>query len=337
MKNSFLATAVTAAVIFSLLSISNTYAQSGRSSITGFVFGPQRNPVSQVYVELKNEFYSVVGRVKTEGSGRYVFTGLASGRYSVTVLPSGTDFEEQTQEVEIAGINARGLPIPENVQKDFYLRLRKTAAPTVNRVVFAQEVPDKAKKAYEQAISDLDGQKIGSGIEGLIQALTLFPDYFLALERLGLEYLKQQKFQDAKKLFGDCVRVNPRGYTCWYGSGYAAYSLQENENAIEALKRAVEIDAGLAPAFFVLGVSQRRVKLYAEAEASMLKAKALDNGKTHAIHWNLALLYAHNLKRYKDAASELELFLKADPKNPDTANIKKLIKHFRDQSTKTNP
>jgi tetratricopeptide (TPR) repeat protein len=297
------------------------------------VFGPQRSPVSQVYVELKNEVNSVVGRVRTEGSGRFTFTGLANGRYTLTVLPLGTDFEEQTIEVELSGVGARGIPLPDRAQRDFYLRPRRTSSPSANRVLFAQEVPSEAKKLYENAVEALERQQIAQGIEGLEQSLKIFPNYFLALERLGLEELKREKFLTAKKLLGDCVRVNPRSFRCWYGLGYSAYSLQESSDAVDALKKTVEIDASSAASFFVLGLSQRRMGQYQDAEDSMLKAKALDNGRTSAINWNLALLYAHNLKRYKDAAAELELFLEADPKNPDAGNIKKLINQFQNRST----
>ena len=334
MRRNFLIIGATAA-FFSLVSLSNTYAQSGRSTITGFVFGPQRTPVAQVYVELKTDFNSTIGRSRTDGSGRYSFLGVQSGRFSVTVLPLGTDFEQQTQEVEIAGVNARGQPIPENVQKDFYLRPRKTAPSTVNQVVFAQEIPSEAKKAYDRAVSDLGDQKTTPGVEGLIQALKLYPDYFLALERLGVEFVKQERYEEAKIPYRECVRVNPRSYSCWYGLGYSAYSTQDNDTAIESLKRAVIIDKSSATALLILGISQRQAKQYTAAEESMLKAKEQDKGRTPDINWNLALLYAHNLKKYKDAAEELELFLKIDPENKNAENIKKLIKQFRDQAAKT--
>jgi len=65
----------------------------------------------------------------------------------------------------------------------------------------------------------------------------------------------------------------------------------------------------------------------------MVRAKDLDKGHTPDINWNLALLYAHNLQQYGKAADELELFLKATPNNPDTANIKKLIANFREKQS----
>jgi regulator of sirC expression with transglutaminase-like and TPR domain len=48
-------------------------------------------------------------------------------------------------------------------------------------------------------------------------------------------------------------------------------------------------------------------------------------------HWQLALLF-NQLKRYNEAADELELFLKTQPDAKDTEMIKKLIQRFRQQS-----
>lgn len=332
MRESLRSVATTAVLILCLLLLPVYSQTSGRSTISGFIFGPQKVPVQGVYVELRNEVNSVVGRVKSDGSGRYSFRGVASGRYSVTVLPLATAFEEQSQEVEISGLSGRGEPLPEDVQKDFYLRAKASSETTVNQVIFAQNVPEAAKKAYEHAASDLEKGKTDRGIEELLKALTLFPDYFLALETLGLEYIRQQKYKDAKTTLGNCVRVNAKSYGCWYGLGYAAYALEENETAIEALMRAVDIDRTKAPAFLILGISQRRSKQYSLAEASLINAKKLDSGKSPQIYWNLALLYAHNLGRYDNAADELELFLKAGPDNPNAAGIRKLIKKFREQA-----
>ena len=72
-----------------------------RNTISGHVFGESRRPVSDVHVELLNDLYSMVGRAKTDGSGHYAFPGIPQGNYKVRVLPYGTDYAEQSQDVNI--------------------------------------------------------------------------------------------------------------------------------------------------------------------------------------------------------------------------------------------
>ncbi len=309
--------------------------QGNQSSIGGMVFDPQRNPVTEVPVELMTDFNSVIRRVKTDGSGRFLFRSLASGRYVVRVLPLGTNFEEQTQDVEIGGVGRAG-QISESAQVDFQLRLRRRSSDLneVKGVVFAQDVPEQARRLYETAISDLDSVRLEAGTAGLENAVKLFPTFYLALAKLGLVYVGQQKFDSAKDAFSKAVAVNERSFGGWYGLSYASYALNQPAESVAAGQKALAIDKNSVNALFILGLSQRRLKMYVEAEKSLVQAKKLDKGKTPDINWNLALLYAHNLKRYNDAAAELEAYLKINPDAPNKEAVTKLIKQFRETPPK---
>jgi hypothetical protein len=46
------------------------YAQS-RNTTSGHIFDSQRNPLTEIYVEFQNDFYSTLARVLTDVSGRY--------------------------------------------------------------------------------------------------------------------------------------------------------------------------------------------------------------------------------------------------------------------------
>lgn len=59
-------------------------------------------------------------------------------------------------------------------------------------------------------------------------------------------------------------------------------------------------------------------------------------GKYSNVHWNLALLYAHNLKKYANAADQLEQYLKLNPKDVQEDSIKKLIAQFREKAAAGN-
>ena len=303
----------------------------GRSSVWGFVFDPERRPVSEVQVELLNDVNSVVQRTKTNGSGRFYFRGISQGRFVIRVLSFSTNYEEQTQEVEIYGIGANGRALADNVQKDIYLRLRKSSSLSVaSGTVFVQEVPEEAKTQFQKAVSDLDGDRMEAGIAGLENALKVFPTYYLALEKLGLVYTQQQKYDKARDAFDKAVAVNTRSFNGWYGLSYANYSLKQSEAAVEAARKAVSLNSNSKDALLFLGLSLRQAKKYEEAEKQLKLADKLTKGESPDVHWNLALLYAHNLKRYKDAADELERYLQTSPSTPQADSIKKLIKQYRE-------
>ncbi|HUR99117.1 MAG TPA: carboxypeptidase regulatory-like domain-containing protein [Pyrinomonadaceae bacterium] len=302
-----------------------------RSTVSGYVFGPGRSPIGQVAVELRNDVNSTIGRTKTDSSGRFMFTGVPSGRLSVTVLPLGTNFEGQTREIEISGVGLRGQLIPDNSQVDFYLKLKKGVEVSGgSEVVFVQEVPEEARRIYKSAISDLDSQRVEQGIAELKQAVALFPTYFVALERLGAEQLKQKRWEEAAKNFAVCVSVNQRSFVSWYGLTYANFALRKWQDVLASSEKALELEKNSVNTLVLLGITQRNLQRFSEAEKSLIRAKKLDEGKTPDLYWNLALLYAYNLKKYQEAADALELYLKANPAIPDDTNVRKLIKQLRE-------
>src|SRR6476659_8435978 len=66
----------------------------GKNQISGYVSGPDRRPVAEVYVELLDDYYATRGRVRTDGAGHYIFNALPAGNYKVKVLPYGTNYLE---------------------------------------------------------------------------------------------------------------------------------------------------------------------------------------------------------------------------------------------------
>lgn len=305
-----------------------------RNTITGFVFDQQRNPVTQASVEVTNEVNQVLQRTKTDGTGKYFFSSLSAGRFTIRVLPFGTNFEEQSQEVEIINFVRPGSSTSENAQKDFYLRLRRVNSPGrfLTGTVFAQEVPAEARKLYEKAISDFESRSNETAMHALLDAVKIFPDYYLAIKRLGLEYIKLQKFDYAQAAYLKAVSINQKSFNGWYGLAYSAYALKKSGMAVEAAQKAAELDPSSVDAALLVGISHRQIKNYSDAEKSLLRAKKLVRGETPDVHWNLALLYANDLRRFREAADELELYLKAKPDAENAEQVKKLITEFRQKA-----
>ena len=328
MRRNLIGTIFVSALLVSLFALQTEGQVRDSGTITGFVFDPQRRPVAQVHVELINDVNSIFQRMRTDASGRFVFRGVSRGRFQVRVLPLGTIYEDQTQEVELAGLGR------DTIQKDFYLRLRKSAPVSAPGTIFVQEIPEEAKTIYQRAVADLDRNRLEDGVAGLESALKIFPDYYSALERLGLISVTQQKYVRAVAVFSKAVAVNPRSFNGWYGLSCSHYALEQSGAAVEAAQKAVTLNPNSADALLVLGLSLRQAKRYEEAEKPLKQADKITKGLSPDVHWNLALLYAKNLNRFSDAANELELYLKTTPDTSQTENIKKLIKKYRETPAK---
>ena len=328
----------TASVSTNLQSALLASMSQGRNSISGVVFGESRTPVSDTYVELLDELGSTITQTRTNGSGRYAFYGLSSGRFKIRVFPVGTDYIEQIQEVIVSPVSAVPGAGGDNQQVDFYLRLRDAnRGPfSVPGAIFAQEVPDAAKKFYERGISELRQKNEKDGFEDLKKALDVFPNYFLALDRLGTEYASRGQmnpnyFEAARILLTKALEVNPRSFSSMFGLGFTQYHEGMIKEAVDNLERATTVYNDSPNAYLWLGIAQKRVGKLVQAEASLKRANELTKGKEADVHWQLAALYGDE-KRYAEAATELELFLKNKPDARDAEKIKQLIAQLKQKA-----
>jgi Tfp pilus assembly protein PilF len=310
-----------------------------RNEISGTVFGESHRAVADVYVELLDEVGSTVGHSRTTYSGRFTFVGLSNGTFKIKVLPFGTDYREQIQEVVLAAISARPGGGVDRQNIDIYLKLndRANSSPfaAAPGVVFAQEIPPAAKKYYDEGVIYLHDKKEKEGMASLKKAIESFPTYYLALDRLGAEYAmrgnsNRSYWEAGLVLLSKAVEVNPRGYSSVFGLGWTQYQLGLNTEAIETLRHATVIYGKSADPFLWLGKALRHAHTYAEAEVAFKRANELSGGKVADIHWEMAGLYSDQ-KRYNESADELELYLKTAPKGTDSDKIKRLIKQLREQ------
>jgi len=311
----------------------------GRNSISGIVFGESRTPVVDTYVQLLDENGTTITQTRTNGSGRFAFYGLSNGRFKVKVFPVGTDYMEQVQEVQLSPVSAIPGSGGDNQQIDFYLRLREGAnrGPFgVPGAIFAQEVPDAAKKFYDLGVSELRQKNEAAGFENLKKALDVFPNYFLALDRLGTEYAARGRtnpsyFEAARILLTKALEVNPRSFSSMFGLGFTQYHQGMIKEAVDNLERAITVYNDSPNAYLWLGIAEKRVGKLVQAEASFKRANELSKGKEPDVHWQLGGLY-NDQKRYAEAAAELELFLKTKPDARDADKIKQLIAQLKQKA-----
>ncbi len=296
------------------------------NSISGHVSDDTRRPIPDLQVELLNEVDSVIQRTKTDGAGLFVFRRLTFGNFQVRVQPYGTNYIGQTKRVQLERTRVFE-------QVDFVLGRQTTASTaTTTGVVFVQEVPEQARKQFEQgtALLERTAQR-KEGLEALKRAIDLFPLYFEALELLGTEYVKQEEYEPAIPLLTKALEVNRRAYQSLYALSVAQYNLKQLPQAVESMRRALTLNQKSTNANLWLGMLLRQTGKLDEAETYLKQADQLADSKSPDAHWQLALLF-NQLKRYKEAADELELFLKVQPDSKDTELIKKLIQKFRQQS-----
>jgi tetratricopeptide (TPR) repeat protein len=311
---------------------------AAQNSISGLIFDANRQPVSKIDVELLDEFERLLKSTQTTASGLYFFQGLRAGIYYVQVRTSGTNYREAKERIQLGQANrvsASGTTGSEALQVNLTLqfdRPNNNQTSFSNEVVFAQNVPREAEKYFENALKNLKDEKRDDAIAELETALKIFPEYFLALEKIGYEYLAKAKFAEAESAFAKALEVNSKSFSAKSGLGIAEYKLGKLREAVKTLEESIVLNQSSANSFLFLGKIYRELKEFEKSETSLKKAKDLGKNKLADVHWELALLYYYNLNRPGEAAAELELYLKAKPDAANKSQIEKLIKTMREKA-----
>lgn len=305
------------------------------NSIQGHVFdAANRRPVSEVYVELLNDTYSVVKRIRTDGSGRFYFGGLSHGRFKVRALPYATNYREQTQEADLGNSTIGTGYSTDNVYLDFYLKADKRPGTDSGQgqaaVLFVQDVPSEAKALYAKAVANFERPSESDiGFKNLKRALELFPDYYDALDKISFEYVKRDMIYESLPHLVKAVGVNERSFSCHYMLGTVAFRIKQYKEAAEAFGIAAALNPQSETTQIKYGMALRINGDQAKAEAALKKAISMAGDRVDPeAHWQLALLYEKQ-KRYADAARHLEEFLNAEPNTPNRSQIESLVRSLR--------
>jgi len=299
------------------------------SRIEGVVWDPYRRPVRDLYVELQDEDYLAIARVRTDSAGRFTFNGPSGGRYNIKVLTSGTNYLEYTESVQIISV-VRGAS--DTVYLDIYLKFDKrkvnSNAAEITEVVFVQDVPDEARKLYKKGVKDLH-EKGNLGFSELEEAVKIFPTYFDALNTLGREYVAIKEYEKSLVFLIRSIDVNQRSFSSFYALAYACYQLNHRPEALEASRGATMLQPNSLNAQLLYGTLLRLDHSYEKAEKALVAAEKLSKDKpVPEVHWQLALLY-NKLGRNQEAADELEAYLRIRPEAQDKKQIQDWIAKLR--------
>lgn len=328
-----------ASIFIALLTvITLSSAAHAANTIGGYIFDKTGFPLADIDVELLDEYKRLApiqgARVKTDSSGRFQFTGLNDGNYTVRVYAFRYDLEDAEQYVEAKSLSAiPGQSGSGYFPVDFYLQPKRGTLRALELgVIFAQDVPKAAEQAYKQAIEDLKAKRPEEGFSGLKKAINLFPNYYEALMRFGQELILRKEYLPAVQTFLKAGQINPKSGYAYYYAGFALQSLGRDyyKASTSALNYALELAPASVQVLTLLGSVERRMGRSAEAEKHLLMAKKLSPQKNPDVQIELANLYANDMKKYKEAADELEGYIKASGMNDvEAAKTKEKVADLR--------
>lgn len=305
----------------------------GSHSIQGRIYFPAGQPVNSKVVKINLETTSSAGGMSTmtDEDGTFRFNGVPPGSFEV-VVDAGKQFEAARERVIIE--QAGAAPV---LQVNIQLRARIDAS----NPSFAG-VPKEALDFYQKGTAAAQKGNPTGAAEFLSKAVAVYPNFSLALSELGLQYMKLLQWDRGAETFEALLKLKPADVGAHLNLGIAFYNLgaalvsqqkldeaQKKLDGAEAqLREAIKLNSPGPTAHYYLGMTLIKFRAYDEAQKELELAISNGGENLAQAHRYLGGVYQRAHKN-KEAADELEKYLKLDPKAADAENIRSIIKDLR--------
>jgi len=276
--------------------------------------------------------------VFSDRNGKFTFQSLIAGNYTV-VVEGGENFETERESVFIEpysvapaqGVNMVPVARPINVQ--IYLRPKGQGAQAKPGVLNAAlaKVPKPAVEFYEKGMESVSRNEPDKAIDNFKRAIGLYPDFVLALNELGVQYLRKGELDQAADVLSKAIKVTPEAPEPSLNYGIVLLQQKKFDEAEKQLRDAVKKNDSAFTAHLYLGITLIHFKNYTEAESELRKAATLGGPKASQAHYYLGGLYWQT-GSYKQAADELDTYLKLEPKAANAEKVRNTIKELRSKS-----
>lgn len=316
----------------------DTTGTGGRHSITGrLVFPSGQRSDARPKVRLESSGNGEL-TVLADGNGHFSFKSLRPGSYTVVV--EGGDFFETAREtlyIEPTITDARSnvaigpLSRPYTVQ--IYLRPKQEGAQMKAGVLNAAlaTVPKPALELYEKGVQAAGRGETDKAIDDLRRAVGLHPNFGLALNELGVQYLRKGELDKAADALQKALQIAPEAPEPALNYGIVLLQQKRFPEAEKQLRDALQRNQNTYTAHLYFGITLIYIKNYPEAEEELRKAITIGGPKAGQAHYYLGGLYWQTGK-HKEAADELETFLKLEPKAANADKLRNTIKELRNKS-----
>jgi Flp pilus assembly protein TadD len=294
----------------------------GNNYIAGMVFAPNGEPIkSRMRIRLSSPAWGDI-LATTDDTGRFIFSGVGSGVYTVSI-DGEKEFEAVTQQVEII---RRRSTVPETYNMTIRLRFSEHAKSKGPSVINATNagVPKRALDLFEKATKLAEANDYPAALEKLKLAVAEYPKFLNALNEIGVVYLRLNNLQMADEALQAALKIKPDAYEPLVNRGIALFRLGRFKEAESVLRDALKAKPESSVAYYYLGRTLNTFGRIDEAEAAYLTCIKLSPGKFKEVHRLLAVIYLDR-GNSQGVIEQLETYLKLAPTAVDAAHLQTVI------------
>ncbi len=294
---------------------------TNRGSIRGRVVTPGGRYVLE---NLKVTLLTVRGIqsvVFTGTQGSFDFSDLTPGNYEVQVETSGTEYQVVSQAVRVFKGTPSVITIPLN---DSSAAPSASTKGSISVSELGADVPKPARKEFEAATKAANEGKPTETISHLRNAISLYPNFIMARNNLGVQLLATGHLDEAANEFEAAIQIDPKAFNPRLNLGIVLVERHDFEEAATVLDRALAISSDSAAAHLYDGLAHMALGNLSEAEKQFKTAYSIGGNSYSVALFHLGQVYMSKNER-EQALRAFEDYLHDSPQAANADQVRKLI------------
>lgn len=263
--------------------------------------------------------------IHTDANGEFIFNNLPEGVYEVEVVGDTSLFDPIVEQATVLRGGRTSMTI---YLKEKGAVREKPAGDVVSVAELKQQVPEPAKREFEKATNLIRAGEREKAIEHFKQAIALYPQYLMARNDLGVQYLKLKRLDEAAEQLGAALEINPSVFNPRLNLGIVLVEQKKFSEAVEHLNQAAEINSSEPAPFLYIGIASIYMDDLDAAEEALTKSLRLGDDKYTLAHYYMAQVYMKRGDGEK-ATSELKAYLEKSPEGEQAASARSLLEKIK--------
>ena len=198
-------------------------------------YGDSRTPAANIIVRLETCSGGTTGQIMTDRDGKFLFSGLASAQYLLTIhAPGYRDVQQSVDLLTATSDYVNVYLVPEELRV-------KTSTGSIGYI--DANVPVEAQKEFEKGEAALSQhESFQDALRHFENALSFYPKFFEAEIRLGTIQMDLGQWDNAEAALRRAVGINPRNPNALFALGELYLLRDRNDEAEKTLREGLKLD-----------------------------------------------------------------------------------------------
>jgi Flp pilus assembly protein TadD len=278
----------------------------------------------------------VVDVTYCDSEGRFSFNNLMANAYEVVIETEGYQRVHQGVVINPTNIQTYMVHVVLRPKTDEKSRGVPDGPPGTNADIV--DVAELKKKFPPGVIKEFEAGKKAEQRGEMDAAVRLYeaalheaPDFYPALNNLGIRHLQKGEVKAAETEFRRVIELNQNGSQAYFNLGNVLYMTQRNEEAKQTLEAGLRLSPSNAMGHYLDGSVLARLGDSKAAEEQLKTARELDP-KMPQVPITLATLYLQTGREH-EAAAMFESFLRQFPKDPMAPKVRAALAKMTQPAT----